>query len=210
MEMPENKIPDELLHAPVKKVIVMGGSSGSLEPIFHVLSSLSRSFLIPVVLVVHLPMRSKSHLAEVLRFKTGFPFAEPEDKQKLAHAHFFSAPPNYHLMIEKGNWFSYSYCEPENFSRPSIDVLFDTAAKAMGSGTIGVLFSGANADGSAGMRKIMRAGGTGIVQDPASAEFPVMPRIAITVAEPDLVLTPEKIAQELNKINDSYTSSYEI
>jgi two-component system chemotaxis response regulator CheB len=127
---------------------------------------------------------------------------EPEDKEPVQNGIVYLAPQNYHLQIEADKTFSLDYSEPVNFSRPSIDVTFDCVASVYKHRSVGILLSGASRDGAAGISKIIKKGGTGIAQDPATAEYAYMPQSAIDANAGILILTPEAIA---NHIKTNFT-----
>src|SRR5689334_543929 len=108
-------------------LVVIGGSSGGIEAILEIVEHLPPDFTVPIVIVMHQARSSKSSLAEVIQSRTKLKVSEPEDKEKLHARHVYVAPPNYHLMVEQEGTFSYTYSELENYSRPSIDVLFESA-----------------------------------------------------------------------------------
>jgi two-component system chemotaxis response regulator CheB len=125
---------------------------------------------------------------------------EAEEKQNPLPGYVYFAPPNYHLMIEDDGAFALSVSEKVNYSRPSIDVLFETAAWVHKSDLVGIIMTGANHDGANGLKKIKDNGGLTIVQDPATADVSVMPGAAIQVAEPDYIFSIENIIDFLNNI----------
>jgi len=182
-------------------LIVMGGSSGGIEAILGIIEQLPPDFAIPIVIVMHQTRNSKSSLAEVIQSRTRLKVREPENKEKIQPKHIYVAPPNYHLMMEQGGTFSYSYSELVNYSRPSIDVLFESAADAYGKKLIGVLLTGSNADGANGIKMISERGGLTIVQNPKTAESPVMPQAAISATQVDHILDLINIPNTLIKMN---------
>lgn len=128
----------------VKKIILIGGSNGSIEIILKIISSLKNNFQTPIVIVIHQIRNQPSNLIDIIKNKTTIPVSEPEDKERIQNNHIYIAPPNYHLLIEKNFTFSYTFSELRNFSRPSIDFTFETAADAFKKNVIGILLSGAN------------------------------------------------------------------
>ena len=145
------------------EAIVVGGSAGALHALAAILPALPPSFSIPMALVLHMARERPSYLAELLGAKCALPVKEAEDKEPIAPAMIYLAPPNYHLLIEKERCFSLSVDAPVNYSRPAIDVLFESAAEAYGSALAGLLLSGANEDGASGLARIKKAGGTTLV-----------------------------------------------
>jgi two-component system, chemotaxis family, protein-glutamate methylesterase/glutaminase len=174
--------------------IVIGGSAGGLEAIGKLLPALPGDCSIPVAVVLHIPPRRPSRLTEVLSMRAVLSVKEAEDKEPCAPGFVYVAPPDYHLLIERDRTFALSTDEPHNFSRPSIDVLFESAADAYGDRVAGVVLTGANADGAAGLAAIRRRGGIGIVQSPDTAMAREMPDAAIARAGADHILTLDHIA----------------
>lgn len=170
------------------RVIVIGGSAGGLDALAAILPALPVQFPLPIAIVLHLLAGKPSQLASVLALHTRLPVREADDKQPFENGCIHVAPPNYHLLLEKSACLSLSVEDPVLFSRPSIDVLFESAADAYGAATVGVLLSGANDDGARGLRRIAAAGGLTVVQDPSSASARAMPEAALQLLEPDHVL----------------------
>ncbi|HVT06826.1 MAG TPA: chemotaxis protein CheB [Polyangia bacterium] len=186
--------------------VVIGGSSGALEALATVLPALPATSAVPIVIVVHLPPDRPSHLAAVLGARTVLRVREAEDKEPLAPGVIYVGPPNYHLLIERGGTFALSADDLLHFSRPSIDVLFESAADAYGSRVAGVLLSGANADGADGLATIRRAGGVAITQSPEAALVRTMPEAAIARARPDYVLGLPEMAELISRLTVSRTA----
>jgi two-component system chemotaxis response regulator CheB len=182
------------------EAIVMGGSSGALEALSTLLPALPAHCPIPVAIVVHLPPSRPSHLAQVLRARTVLPVREAEDKEPIAAGTVYVAPPNYHLLIERTRTFSLSADEPVHFSRPAIDVLFESAADAYGDHLAGIVLTGASADGARGLSAVKRRGGMAIVQSPDGAVAPEMPRAALSLVEADHVLSLTDLASLLGRL----------
>jgi signal transduction histidine kinase len=141
------------------EAIVVGGSAGALEALSTLLADLPDDFTVPIVIVLHLPRHKPSVLPEVVAAKAGRPVREPLDKEPVSGSMIYVAPADYHLLIDREVVFAFSVDEPVNFSLPSIDVLFESAADVFGARLIGVLLSGANADGASGLKAIEDAGG---------------------------------------------------
>ena len=174
------------------RLLVIGGSAGGLEAILQIFPGLQPREDLAVVLVLH-RRGGESVLTEVLRDKTGWPVKEAEEKEPISPANIYLAPPDYHLLIENDHTFSLDYSEKIHYSRPAIDVTFETAAEAYGAGVIGLLLSGANHDGTAGLKVIKSAGGVVMVQDPAEAVVAYMPRYAIEHVAVDRVLPAKEV-----------------
>ncbi|MDB5929289.1 MAG: CheB methylesterase [Polaromonas sp.] len=168
--------------------VVIGASAGGVSALLDMLSGLPASFCLPVVVVLHLPEGRQSRLPDIFRHRSAMAVREPADKETIAPATLYFAPPGYHLSLEADHTFSLSCEPPVNFSRPSIDLLMASAADAYGARLAGIVLTGANADGAVGLAKIGAQGGLTVVQDPAEAEMPTMPEAAIRLARPDLIL----------------------
>ena len=180
------------------EAVVMGASAGGLEALSTVLPLLHSDFSLPVMIVMHLPPDKNSILAELLDAKCPLTVSEANDKEPLEAGHVYIAPPDYHLLTEKDRSLSLSSEEEIMYSRPSIDVLFETAADAYGPALIGVVFSGANEDGAKGAKAITKAGGMVLVQDPDSAGSSIMPQSALKICAEARKLSLEDIAIALN------------
>ncbi len=174
-------------------LVVIGTSWGGLHALSHIVEALPPDFRLPIVVVQHRGRDSDETMALILQARCRRPVREAEDKDMIEPGSVYLAPPDYHLLVDDG-YLALSTDEPVGFSRPSIDVLFETAADAYGSGVIGVLLTGANHDGTRGLARIKEVGGFAIVQDPASAEVPTMPESAIADVAIDCILPLERIA----------------
>jgi two-component system chemotaxis response regulator CheB len=182
------------------QVLVMGGSAGALDALARILPHLTARCLVPVAIVVHLAPARSNGLAEVLRTTSALSVKDAEDKEPLQAGTIYVAPPDYHLLIERAGTLALSMDAPVLYSRPAIDVLFESAADARGAGVAGVLLSGASADGAHGLAAIAEAGGVTIVQSPASARAANMPQAALEMFRPDHVLPPEEIGPLLAQL----------
>lgn len=178
------------------EIVVIGTSWGGLSALSTVLAGLPSTFALPVVIVQHRGADAGGLLAELLQERTGLAVEEVEDKRAIVGGHVFIAPPNYHLLIERG-FFSLTTDPPVRYSRPSIDVTFASAADEYGRHTIGIVLTGANEDGALGLARIADRGGHAIVQDPQTAESPVMPRAALRAVPNACVLPLPRIAGHL-------------
>jgi two-component system chemotaxis response regulator CheB len=175
------------------EVVVIGSSAGGLNALKCILALFPRDFAMAVVIVQHLHPSQDDSFIEALRIHCPIPVREAEEKEAVLPGAVYFAPPNYHLMIESDRTFSLSIDPKVNFSRPSIDILFETAAEVYGPRLIGVILTGANEDGAAGLRAVKEKGGLAIVQDPSGAEFRAMPGAALEKAGADHVLSIEGI-----------------
>lgn len=174
------------------KVIVIGASAGGVEALQFLLQGLPESLHLPIVIVMHLPEHSDIHFGKVIS-APGYQVREAKDKMPIEEKTISFAPPGYHLLIEKNRTFSLTQDEPVHFSRPSIDVLFESAALVYRKNAIGILLTGANDDGAAGLKRIHDLGGQTIVQDPRSAHVRIMPEAALSLFKPDWVLSLAQI-----------------
>jgi two-component system chemotaxis response regulator CheB len=182
------------------ELVAIGSSWGGLNALRRVLSRLPASFAASVVVAQHRSARADdSLLGTLLGGITPLRVRDADDKDELRPGLVLIAPPDYHMLIERGT-VALSCDEPVAFSRPSIDVLFETAADAYGDRAIGVVLTGSNADGAAGLKAIRRRGGVAIIQDPDGAERPEMPRAAVAAVPDAQVLALEEIADRLTTI----------
>lgn len=181
-------------------IIVIGGSAGAIDALSRIFSALPPTFAIPIAVVVHLPPGRPSAMAEVLGSKCALHVREADDKEPIEPRRVYVAPPGYHLLVEKGGWFSLSVDELVHFSRPSIDVLFESAADALGRGVVGVLLSGASEDGANGLQRIRAVGGTTLVQAPETALVPTMPAAAVRLGAAGQVLPSDEIGTFLAQL----------
>jgi two-component system chemotaxis response regulator CheB len=180
----------------VYEIAVIGTSWGGLTAVSTVVAALPSTFALPLVVVQHRSPDAPGLLAELLQARTGLRVLEVEDKQPLVPGHVFVAPPNYHLLFDRGI-FNLTTDAPVRYSRPSIDVTFGSAADEYGPRAIGIVLTGANEDGSLGLKRIADRGGYAIVQDPSTAESAVMPQAALRRVTNARVLTLDRIARHL-------------
>ncbi len=174
-------------------VYVLGGSAGSLSVALKILPLLPLSLC--VIVVFHRKPSEDSVLLDILGTRTNFIVKEVEDKDVLQAGVIYLAPPDYHVLIEKDGTLTLDYSEKVNYSRPSIDVTFDSAAESCGERLTCILLSGANADGAEGMLRAKALGAKIIIQDPRFAEVPVMPQSALNLVKPDTLITAENIRE---------------
>ncbi|GAB3821025.1 chemotaxis protein CheB [Pontibacter rugosus] len=182
---------------PVEKVVVLGGSWGGIQASITILQSLTASFPYPIILVLHRLRNTESGLQQLFEKKLHLEVREVEEKEPLAPGVVYLAPANYHVLIEKDRTFSLDVSDLENYSRPSIDVTFASAADVFKEQAIGILLSGASKDGSAGLAHLHQKGGVAIVQDPAEAEVSTMPESAIKLIPGCRVMNLESIKKHL-------------
>lgn len=179
--------------------IVIGASAGALGALSVILPELPACFPLPVLIVVHVPPDRNNLMSELLQAKCQIRVCEGEDKDSIRPGVAYLAPPDYHLQVEPSLDISLSNDEAVMFSRPSIDVLFETAADAYGEGLIGVVLTGGNSDGAKGLRAIIDAGGRGLVQRADEAFATAMPQAAADACPEALVLGLADIAAYLKK-----------
>ncbi len=182
------------------QAITIGASAGGINALLKILTPLPASYRLPIIIVIHLPNDRDSKLAEVFQHHIAMPVHQARDKEWIKPGVIYMAGSGYHLSIEKNFSFSLSVEEPESFARPSIDILMQSAADAYGKSLAGIVLTGANHDGAAGLTSIKAAGGFCIVQDPQEAEVAIMPQAAINFCNPDLVLKLNEIHQLLRNL----------
>ena len=182
------------------EAVVIGASAGALEVLSNLLPGLPADYRLPILIVVHLPPDKTSLLAELLRARCAIRVREAEDKEPIEPGVAYFAPSDYHLLVEQDKRLSLSDDEPVLFSRPSIDVLFESAADAYGGGLIGVVLTGANSDGAKGLKAVVEAGGVAVVQSPGSAYAVAMPEAAIATCPDARVLPVNEIAAYLREV----------
>ena len=180
------------------KLILIGGSSGSLEVIMKILPALKEDFEIPIIFITHRNNNSDSALIDLLDARSALTVKEVEDKDVLEAGYVYVVPPDYHLLIESDGTVSLDASERIHYSRPSIDVSFTSAAIAYKNQLAAILLSGANADGVEGLTAIKEAGGYIIVQDPTDASVAYMPQQALLSVKVDKVLAGDEMAELLN------------
>lgn len=180
-------------------IIVIGASAGGVEVLRELVSGIPRDFPAPICIALHIPAHGVSYLPEILRRAGKLPARHPEIMERLSPGTIYIAPPDEHLVVQQG-FVELSHAPRENHSRPSIDVLFRSAAQAFGERAVGVILSGTRDDGALGLRLIRMRGGYGIVQDPRDALFPGMPESALAIAGADSVLPARDIPTALRTI----------
>ena len=187
------KVPESLPFA----AIVLGTSAGGYAALDVLFRQIDRDFKLPIIIVQHLYPDSNDFLARNLNAVCSLNVVEASEKEKIQAGNIYISPANYHLLIEANHTFSLSIDVKVNYSRPSIDVLFESAADIYRDRLIGILLTGANSDGAKGLKYIKTMGGTTIAQDPESAEVPAMPLSAINLFTVDYILPLEKIYPKL-------------
>lgn len=174
------------------ELIVIGCSMGGMDAMEVILGAMPKDFRVPIVIVQHRSKTSNESLPQFLRRRTELDVVDADDKQWLRGGTVYLAPADYHLLVERGE-LNLSIDARVEHSRPSIDVLFESASSAYRDALVGVVLTGANADGARGAAMIKKRGGFVIVQDPATAESPAMPQAAIAATRVDRILPLERI-----------------
>lgn len=180
---------------------IIGGSAGSLEVLLKVLPAIDPAISFPVIIVVHRKHGSDSLLTELLSSRTSLPVKEVDEKERILPGIIYIAPSDYHLLIEQDHTFSLDYSEKVNYSRPSIDVTFQTAAEVYKASLVCLLLSGSNADGVNGLKSVKLWGGLTAVQNPETAQVPYMPGQAMLHAKIDRILNIGEIGGFLNLLS---------
>jgi two-component system, chemotaxis family, protein-glutamate methylesterase/glutaminase len=183
----QTTVPEDFAFA--AELVVVGTSAGGIEALFTLLGGLPPVLPLPIAIVLHLPEDHDSRLVEVFSSRLGRPVEEAQPHARVEDGHIYFAPPGYHLLVEADRSFSLSCDPPVLFSRPSIDVLFESAAEACGPGLLGIVLTGASEDGARGLARIKAEGGLTAVQDPQEARHATMPEAAVRLAHPDFVLS---------------------
>jgi len=183
------------------KVLIIGGSAGSLNALMQILPNISAERSFAIVIILHRKNSGDLTLEELLAIKSKTPLKIIEDKTQLEAGFLYVVPSNYHLLFEKNGTLALDSSEKVNYSRPSIDVSFESAAEVYGKNVYGILLSGSNTDGTAGLQAIGRMGGIIVVQNPLSADMPFMPKHAILNTKPHYILITEEIIKFIKTIN---------
>jgi len=186
-------------------MIVIGASLGGMKALRWIITALPSSFPLPIVAILHRHKESDEALVELLQVDARLPVSEVIDKEPIQPGHMYVAPADYHLFIER-EYFSLSTDELVQYARPSIDVVFESAADTFGENVIGIILTGANQDGSKGAMRIKDRGGLIIVQDPESAECPIMPAAVLQCVHADYIRPVEEIGQLLLRLAVNRTS----
>jgi two-component system chemotaxis response regulator CheB len=179
------------------EAVVIGASAGGVEALNEILPALPATFRPAVLIVLHLPRERPSLLVEIYEKRCALPIREADDKEPVEPGTVYFAPPDYHMLVEKSRQIALSTDEPVHFSRPSIDVLFESAADVYGERLLGIILTGANEDGAAGLHAIHRAGGVTVVQQPDSAKVPLMVVSALQRNPADFILSLREIGELL-------------
>jgi two-component system chemotaxis response regulator CheB len=183
------------------EIVVVGGSAGSFPVVNTLLEHISPRFRFPIVFALHRLRDKREGFSEALEYKSKIPVREPEDKEPILKGTAYIAPSNYHLLVETDGRFALSITDLVQFSRPSIDVLFESVADVYGPNALAIILSGANRDGAEGMRRLKRKGATTVIQNPATAVMPTMPTSVTELIEVDYTLEVDEIVRLLDYLN---------
>jgi two-component system chemotaxis response regulator CheB len=181
-------------------LVTIGASAGGVAALGGILPALPADFPLPVVVLLHQPAARSSLLADLFSRKCKLAVTEAYDKGTPQPGYIYFSPPDYHLMIERDFTFVLSVDPPVNYSRPSIDVLLESAAASLGESLLAIILTGTNTDGARGLKAVRGAGGLGWVQAPQEAQSPIMPRSAIELAGADAILSLAEIAERLSRL----------
>ncbi|MCW3127453.1 MAG: cheB3 [Bacteroidetes bacterium] len=184
--------------------IVIGVSAGGLKALRFLIPELPVGFQIPIVIVQHISAHSDGSWIHLLSKEGNRIIKEADEKEEIKKEVIYVAPPNYHLMIERDKTFALDIDEKVNYARPSIDVLFESAAEAYRDRLIGIILTGSGADGAKGLKRIKDRGGLTIAQDPAEAESASMPTAAIAATQVDHILSLRDIVDLLVEIENTH------
>jgi two-component system chemotaxis response regulator CheB len=184
-----------------KSLVVMGSSLGALDALRKILPELHRDFSAALVIVLHRDKEESGELLPLLESMCDLPIEFPLDKDPILTGHIYLAPPNYHLLIESDH-FAYSIDEPEDYARPSIDALFESAAEAYGQNVTGIVLTGMREDGAKGIASIYQYGGATVVQTPSQAKASSMPEAALAAVPTAQVMSLEEIGNFLSKMKN--------
>lgn len=181
-------------------IVVIGASWGGIQALRTLLTRLRSPFCFAVVIVIHQDRQRASQLPQLLNDTAAFRVVEAADKEPIVAGNVYISTPNYHLLVEQDGTLSHTIDKPVNYCRPSVDVLFQTAADAFGDRVVAVVLTGANHDGAAGAQRVKQRGGKVFVQNPKEAEAKAMPLATIRDTEVDFIGSLEAIIDKLNGI----------
>jgi two-component system chemotaxis response regulator CheB len=184
------------------RLLVIGGSAGSLQVVLSMLLAMGREYPLPVILILHRNSGVESYLEDLLSSRTRLVIREVEEKEVLKPGTVYVCPADYHVLVERDRTLSLDYSERVNHCRPSIDVTMRSAADVFGAGLVAILLSGGNADGVDGMEYVKEQGGLTVVQDPVTAEVPYMPQHLMMRMTPDRVVGPGEFPALIRELAD--------
>ncbi|GGI26733.1 chemotaxis protein CheB [Pedobacter mendelii] len=180
--------------------LVIGGSAGSLDVLLEIFPALDKEINFPIIIVTHRKPGNDSLLTDLLQNRTQLKVKEVEEKEKILPGTVYIAPADYHLLLEHNKTFSLDYSEKVNYSRPSIDVTFQSAAEIFASELICILLSGSNNDGVEGLKAVNNFGGLVVIQNPNTAIMPYMPQQAVINIKKNVILDAFYMADFINKL----------
>jgi len=181
------------------EAVAIGTSAGGMRALERLFSQMNNNCSLAFVVVQHVSPGSDDYYIQYLNEKSNLTIKQADEKESIQKGHVYVAPPDYHLLVEEDKTLSLSIDRKINYSRPSIDLMFETAAFAYESSLIGIVLTGANKDGSMGLKKIKGSGGITIVQDPKTAEVSMMPQAAMNTVDVDYILSIDEIASLLRR-----------
>jgi len=181
-------------------LIIIGGSWGGMNAVIEILADLKDCCSIPIVIVLHRMRDTESELASLLSRKMNLIVEEIDEKVRIEKGKIYLAPADYHVLIESDFTFALDFSDPVNFSRPSIDVTFESAATIYQDKLLAVLLTGANSDGAKGLKKVHEAGGITIVQDPMEAQVQTMPTAALAISKPSYIFKKDQIRKFISEL----------
>jgi two-component system chemotaxis response regulator CheB len=182
------------------KAVAIGVSSGGVQALKKLLGELPADFPLPILIVQHISPDAGNGMAKLLDDLSPIRVKEADEQDRIAPATVYLAPPNYHLLVEQEGFLSLSADPPVSYARPSVDVLFESAAGVYGAGLVAVVLTGANYDGARGVKSVKRHGGIVVVQDPEDADTPQMPQAALAAVTPDHVVPLAELAGLLKQL----------
>lgn len=183
------------------KAIIIGGSAGSFTVVANILRELPKNFNIPIIMCLHRLKHIREGFVEALQLKSNLPVVEPYDKEKIKAGVVYLAPANYHMLVEYTQSIGLSTEGMVNFSRPSIDLTFQTAAAVYRSNCVGIILSGANRDGAKGLKFLKEYGGVSVIQKPEECKVDTMPKAAKAITTIDYEFTTDQIIDYLKQLN---------
>jgi two-component system chemotaxis response regulator CheB len=182
------------------QAVAIGASAGAVQALLAILPALPASFSLPVLVVVHVPPDRSNMLVPLFQSKCRITVKEAEDKEPVEKGVIYFAPSDYHMLVETDGCVALSTDEPVNYSRPSIDVLFESAADYYGSALVGVILTGANHDGAAGLRAVADVGGVAVVENPDGAYASAMPHAALEATPSATIMKHDQILSYLSSL----------
>lgn len=184
------------------EALIIGGSAGSLDVLLEIFPALRSDIRFPIVIVVHRKPSNESLLTDLLKSRTALAVGEADEKEFLIPGKVFIVPADYHMLVEKDRSISLDYSEKVNYSRPSIDVTFQSAAEVFKEKLVCILLSGSNSDGVEGLKCVNSLGGRAVIQNPDTAIMPYMPQQGVLNVKPHIILDSHDMADYINKLND--------